>query len=111
MAMAHIYRDKKDLPNALTQFEKAAQEYVGQGYKQAIAQTELGRAYEEKGDRTNADKYYLKAVGSGEYTAAYFYYGKFMLGDPKTKDKGKLTLQQYVKEDPHGQFVEDAKRL
>src|SRR5262249_52446876 len=72
LAMGTIYRERKDYAKATEALEKAVLEYVGQPAKLAAAYSELGRVYEEKGERARADDIYQKALNADEeYSPAY----------------------------------------
>ena len=85
---------------------------MGQSYKLARTHTELGRVYEEKGDRTKAEETFKSAVGDdAEYAPAVFFLGKLYVTDRKTYLAGKTALQKYLQMDPRGQYAEEAHRL
>jgi tetratricopeptide (TPR) repeat protein len=111
LAMGSIYREQKDWPRAIDTLEKAAKEYVGQRTKVAEVYTELGRVYEEKGDRANADQEYQRALKSDpEYSASYFYYGRFLAGDRAVVSKAREFFKQYLTLEPKGEFADEANR-
>ncbi len=112
LAMGTIYRERKDYPRATEALEKAAQEFIGQPAKLAAVFSELGRVYEEKGDRAKADDVYQKALNADEeYSPAYFYYARFLASDGHQTGKARSTAQEYLKRDPRGEFAAEAQRL
>ena len=112
LAMGTIYRERKDYAKATEALEKAVLEYVGQPAKLAAAYSELGRVYEEKGERARADDIYQKALNADEeYSPAYFYYARFLASDARQTNKARTTAQEYLKRDPRGEFAAEAQRL
>jgi cellulose synthase operon protein C len=111
-ALGRIYLEKKDFAKASEVLEKAITELFGQSAKLAEVNTDLGRAYEGKGDRTKADEAYQKALNADpDYSPAYFFYARFLNGDPKTAPKAKLTAQEYLKREPRGPYAAEAQTL
>ena len=112
LALGGLYRDRKDFPEAQKQLEMAAQEYLSQPYKLAATQTELGRLFEDRGDRTKAEEWFKKALGTdADYTPGYFYLGKFYSSDRRTSITARIPLQEYLKREPHGTHADEARRL
>jgi tetratricopeptide (TPR) repeat protein len=112
LAAGGIYREKKDWTNALDQLERAAQEFVSQPSRVAAAYTELGRAYEEKGDRDRAGETYQKAIkADADYADVYYFFGRYLGQDRASAGKGRLAAQQYLKLAPKGAYAADAQRL
>jgi tetratricopeptide (TPR) repeat protein len=112
LAMGNIYRERKEYPKAVQALEKSAQEFIGQPGKLAAAYSELGRVYEEKGDRAKADEVFQKALAADEeYSPAYFHYARFLSSDTRQASKAKTTAQEYLKRDPRGEFATEAQRL
>lgn len=112
LAMGAIYRERKEYPRAVEVLEKAAQEFVGQAPRIAASYVELGRALEEKGDRARADEIYQKALNADEdFSAAYYYFARFLSADARQVSKAKTTAQEYLKRDPKGEFAAEAQRL
>jgi tetratricopeptide (TPR) repeat protein len=112
LAMGNIYRERKEYPKAVQALEKSAQEFIGQPGKLAAAYSELGRVFEEKGDRAKADEVFQKALAADEeYSPAYFHYARFLSSDTRQASKAKTTAQEYLKRDPRGEFATEAQRL
>jgi len=112
LAIGSIYREKHELNKALDSLEKAAREFVGQSSRLAVTYAELGRAFEEKGDRAKADDVYQKALNSdADYAPAYFFYARFLSADAKQAAKARTTAQEYLKLEPRGEFAAEAQRL
>lgn len=112
LAAGTIYREKKDYANALENLDRAAQEFVGQPSRVAEAYTELGRAFEEKGDRDRAGETYQKAIkADAEYPDVYFFLARYLSTDRASAGKARLAAQEYLKRDPKGPYVGDAQRL
>lgn len=110
LGLGIVYRLKKDYPNSITALDKAALEFVGQSAKVAEVKTELGRTYEEKGDRAKADEAYQAALkAEAGYGPAYYWYARFL--SATDKGKAKLTAAEYLRLEPKGEFVADAQRL
>lgn len=112
LALGSLYREKKDWAHAEEQITKAGQEYVGQTYKVAATQTELGRLYSDKGDRSKGEELLKKALETdAEYAPGYFFLGKLYAEDRRTFIQGRTTLQKYLQMDPHGPYADEAHRL
>jgi tetratricopeptide (TPR) repeat protein len=112
LAMGSIYRERKEYPKAAQALEKSAQEFIGQPGKLAAVYSELGRVYEEKGDRAKADEVFQKALAADEeYSPAYYHYARFLSSDARQASKAKTTAQEYLKRDPRGEFANEAQRL
>jgi tetratricopeptide (TPR) repeat protein len=112
LAMGNIYRERKEYSKAAEALEKAVQEFIGQPSKIAAAYSELGRTYEEKGDRAKADEIYQKALNTDEqYSPAYYYYARFLASDSHQASKARTTAQEYLKRDPRGEFAAEAQRM
>ncbi|HLL53191.1 MAG TPA: tetratricopeptide repeat protein, partial [Myxococcaceae bacterium] len=110
LALGVALREKGDNDKAQQALEKAGQEYVGQASKIAAVQTELGRVFEAKGDRTKADEAYTKALNSDpEYGPVYYFYAKFLSG--KDNSKAKTFAQEYLNREPRGEYAEATKSL
>jgi hypothetical protein len=59
-----------------------------------------------------ADDAFRKALtADAHFEPAYFFYGQFLLGNPKTASLGQISLKKYVELDPHGAFVPVAQKL
>jgi tetratricopeptide (TPR) repeat protein len=112
LALGSAYREKKDLAHAQEQLEKAAQEFVGQSSSVAAVDTELGRTFEDKGDREKADEYYQRALNADvDYADAYYFFARFLSQERRTEAKARVTAQEYLKRQPKGEFAQDAARL
>ena len=112
LAMAAIYRERKEPAKAAEALEKAVQELIGQPGKLAAAYLELGRAYEDKGDRAKADEVYQKALtADDEYSPTYYYYARFLASDGRQPGKARTTAQEYLKRDPRGEYAAEAQWL
>ncbi len=112
LAMGSIYRERKEYPKAAQALEKSAQEFIGQPGKLAAVYSELGRVYEEKGDRAKADEVFQKALAADEeYSPAYYHYARFLSSDARQASKAKTTAQEYLKRDPRGEFATEAQRM
>ncbi|MDQ3264965.1 MAG: tetratricopeptide repeat protein, partial [Myxococcota bacterium] len=112
LALGSLYRERRSYDKAQEQLEKAAQEYVSQPARAAEAYTELGRTFEEKGDRTKADDAYKKALNADvEYAPAYFFYARFLSTDRAAAGKARATAQEYLKREPRGAYAADAQRI
>jgi len=112
LAMGTIYRERKEYPKAVQALEKSALEFIGQPGKLAAVYSELGRVYEEKGDRAKADEIFQKALAADEeYSPAYFHYARFLSADARQAAKARTTAQEYLKRDPRGEFASEAQRL
>jgi tetratricopeptide (TPR) repeat protein len=72
----------------------------------------LGRAYEEKGDRTKAEETFQRALNSdSDYAQAYYFYARFLAADGRTASKARTTAQEYLKREPKGEYAAEAQRL
>jgi len=112
LALGSLYREKRDWARAEQEIQKAGQEYIGQNYKVAGTQSELGRVYSDKGDRTKAEELFKKALETDpDYAPGYFFLGKFFVEDRKTYIQGHAALQKYMQMDPKGPYAEEAQRL
>ncbi|HEY8207666.1 MAG TPA: tetratricopeptide repeat protein [Myxococcaceae bacterium] len=112
MALGGLYREKKDWARAESELSRAAQDYVGQTYKLASASVELGRLWEDKGDRTKAEETFKKAIeADSEFAPGYFFLGKFYASDRKTFIAGRTSLQKYLQMDPRGAYADEARRI
>jgi tetratricopeptide (TPR) repeat protein len=111
-AMGTIYRERSEWDKAIEQLDKAVQESVGQPDRAAVALTELGRAYQGKGDLEKSEDSFKKALEADEnYTNAYFFYASAMSKDRKQSDKVRMLAQEYLRRDPKGEHASDAQRL
>jgi tetratricopeptide (TPR) repeat protein len=111
-AMGTIYRERSEWDKAIEQLDKAVQESIGQPDRAAVALTELGRAYQGKGDLEKSEDAFKKALEADEnYTNAYFFYAAAMSKDRKQSDKVRMLAQEYLRRDPKGEYASDAQRL
>ncbi|HLL01534.1 MAG TPA: tetratricopeptide repeat protein [Myxococcaceae bacterium] len=111
-AMGTIHRERSEWDKAIENLEKAVQESVGQPDRAAVALTELGRAYQGKGDLAKAEEAFQKALDADEnYTAAYYFYASAISKDRKQTDKVRMLAQEYLRRDPKGTHAPDAQRL
>jgi tetratricopeptide (TPR) repeat protein len=108
--MGSIFREQKDYTRAADALDRAVKEYAGQRTKVAEVYTELGRVYDEKGDRAKADEIYQAALKSDpDYSPGYFYYGRFMAsGDKTAAVKAKELLKEYLNREPTGALADEA---
>jgi cellulose synthase operon protein C len=105
-------KEPKKYADAIDSLLKSQTEYFGQGWRLAQTDTELGRAYSGTGDRAKADDVFKKALSADEnFEPGYFFYGQFLTSDPKTRDIGRKTLQEYLRRDPKGAFAPEAQKL
>jgi tetratricopeptide (TPR) repeat protein len=112
LAAGAIYREKKDYANAIEYLDRAAQEFVGQASRVAAAYTELGRAYEEKGDRDRAGETYQKAIKADvDYADVYYFFARYLGQDRATAGKARLAAQEYLKREPKGPYAAAAQGL
>jgi tetratricopeptide (TPR) repeat protein len=112
LAMGAIYLEKKDYANAEGVLTKAAQDLIGQSTKVAEANTLLGRAAAERGDRPKAEAFFKKALTSdADYADAYFWYAKFLVQQDATREAGRKAAGKYLTLDPAGRYANDAKQM
>jgi tetratricopeptide (TPR) repeat protein len=111
-ALGTIYRERSEWDKAIEQLDKAVQESVGQPDRAAVALTELGRAYQGKGDLEKSEDAFNKALEADEnYTDAYFFYASAISKDRKKTDKVRMLAQEYLRREPKGEHATDAQRL
>jgi cellulose synthase operon protein C len=112
LAMGAILREKKDYSRSQIELEKAAQEFVGQPTRVAAANAEVGRLFDDRGERAKAEDAFQRALNADpDFTPAWYHYAKFLAGDPKTLGKARTLAQEYLKKEPRGEFAAEAARL
>ncbi len=112
LALGQLYREKQDYATAQSQLEQAAKEFSGSATKLAATYTELGRVHEAKGDRGKADETFQRALNvDPNFAPAYFFYAKFLSGDPKSADKAKTTAREYLNRAPTGELADQAREI
>lgn len=111
LGIGAIHRERSEWDKAQAAFDKAAQEFVGQSDRVALALTELARMYQAKGDATKADETFLRALNAnGNFAPAYYFYAVFQKGRPSGLP-AKALAQEYLNREPKGEYAPDAQRL
>lgn len=112
LGIGTIHRERSDWDKAKSAFEKAAQDFVGQSDRVALAHMELARMYQAKGDAAKADEAYLRALNAnGNFAPAYYFYAVFQGRVRGESAKAKLLAQEYLNREPKGEYAADAQRL
>lgn len=110
--LGKIYKDeKKDIPKAIEHLKRASEEYFADPTMASVSYDELAGAYEIKGEKDNAGTSYEKALNADKDNATpYCHYTRFLLKDPKEKDKAKLIGGAFMKMMPKDPCSEELGR-
>ncbi|MFT3714231.1 MAG: tetratricopeptide repeat protein [Archangium sp.] len=97
--LGKIYKDeKKDYPKAVENLKRAAEEYYAEATMASVAYDELAGTYELKSEKDNAGASYEKALNADkDNPLPYCHYARFLVKDPKEKDKAKLIGGAFMK--------------
>lgn len=113
-----IWREKREFAKATEEVERALRELglTSSGPILALAQTELGRIYEERErpELQQAFERYAKAIAASEsYAPPYFFLGRISAAqrDREQQQQAIQSLESYLRLAPGGAFAEDAKAL
>ncbi|MBL8910633.1 MAG: tetratricopeptide repeat protein [Archangium sp.] len=110
--LGKIYKDeKKDFPKAIDHLKRAAEEYFADPTMASVSYDELAGAYELKGEKDSAGTSYEKSLNADKDNATpYCHYARFLLKDPKEKDKAKLIGGAFMKMMPKDPCAEELGR-
>lgn len=110
--LGKIYKDeKKDFQKAIEHLKRAAEEYFADATMASVSYDELAGAYELKGEKDSAGTSYEKALNADKDNATpYCHYARFLLKDPKEKDKAKLIGGAFMKMMPKDPCAEELGR-
>jgi tetratricopeptide (TPR) repeat protein len=115
LSLATMYRSTKEWDKAQAMYDRAVKELDSNPTKLAEVYSLEGQMAEEKGGddvTTVAFELYKKALGAdANYAPGYFFMGKLLAANKKLKDKGKESLEEYLKKDPKGTYAANAQQL
>lgn len=97
--LGKLYRDdKKDLPKAITNFARAGEEFYADPLMASSSYDELAQTYEQNKETDKAGATYEKALNAAkDNPMPYCHYARFLLKDPKEKDRARTFAAEFVK--------------
>jgi tetratricopeptide (TPR) repeat protein len=118
LALARVYRDRREYPKALEELQKAVREYAeGATGGAAQAYVEMAEIEAARGAKTSdVEGLYVKAIGTDPANcAALWYLGSERAAqkpeDPKRRELARQMLSDYARLCPRGPHAAEASRL